>query len=779
MMVSGQNSFVASGNEYAIAGKLPGDQVHPQVSITTNGGYVVWEDYWIDGQGLGVGAMRLQNDLTGSSTSFRVNSSAVGDQESAQVSVLNNGGAAFSWIGGQRNRQHIYARFLSSSNSWLTGDVMVNSSTNRAQNGPVMATLLNGNVVIVYASRNQAASSSLADVYLQMFAPNGNKLGSEILVNQFTDNNQRSPAIAPLADGKFAIAWVSEQERWTDLSNGVPSVDIYARVFDTSGTAVGNEFLVNTSSNVCAAPDICAAADGGFMATWMEKDLAVRNNGWDIYGRRFSGAYVGGNVALINTQLYGDQHSPRIRRAGATYLDIWTSLGQDGSREGVFGRYLNDNGTVSSNEFRVNTTVFGSQMHPALGTDGAGRLLAVWTGFGLGVNGFDLYAQQYVNPSALSIGTNDIAFNADPNANPNSVSNAPTDGGTGVTLPGGGGSGNSGSNPTVTNSFADVKGTYNGLVYNSDGVTSTTSGYITITTTVKGKTSQGSFSAKLQLGTAKYSFSGVFDANGSNTTKLGALTINLVIDLNGGDRITGQISNGSFTASLLANRAVFDKTHPTSFSGNYTMVIQPGDGTMGHGIGTVKVDATGNVNVSLVLPDGTKLTQKTTLSKTGSWPLFGVPYKTGGVAIGWMQFGSKSTDGFDGQSVWIKPGGMSAPYTSGLTSSLTVSGSLYKTPPVSYRAFGNSKVIFNGGGLSTPITNSVTWGLDNKMVTEKGASLKLSLTASSGLFKGTTVDPATGHSVSFQGVLFEKNDVGLGFFLGGDQSGTVNFVPNN
>src|SRR5882724_12786546 len=50
-----QNSFVASGGEYSITGKLPGDQVHPQVSFTTNGGYIVWEDYWADGKGLGVG----------------------------------------------------------------------------------------------------------------------------------------------------------------------------------------------------------------------------------------------------------------------------------------------------------------------------------------------------------------------------------------------------------------------------------------------------------------------------------------------------------------------------------------------------------------------------------------------------------------------------------------------------------------------------------------------------------------------------------------------------
>src|SRR5262249_41006442 len=158
---------------------------------------------------------------------------------------------------------------LSPSNNWVTGDVLVNSATNHSQSSPAIATLLNGNIVEVYASLNQAGTGSMLDIYGQIFTPDGQKVGSEFLINQFTANNQRAPALAALADGKFAVAWVSEQERWTDESNGVPSVDIYARVFDGNGTAMGSEFLVNVSSNLCAYPSLAASQDGGFMAAWM------------------------------------------------------------------------------------------------------------------------------------------------------------------------------------------------------------------------------------------------------------------------------------------------------------------------------------------------------------------------------------------------------------------------------------------------------------------------------------------------------------------------------
>jgi hypothetical protein len=269
----------------------------------------------------------------------------------------------------------------------------------------------------------------------------------------------------------------------------------------------------------------------------------------------------------------------------------------------------------------------------------------------------------------------------------------------------------------------------------------------------------------------------MFDATGANTTASGSLQIHLLLDLHGGNIITGQITDGTRTASLQADLAYFSKFRQTSLTGPYTIIVQPGDGTMGNGVGTAHVSASGSVAWGLTLPDGTKLSGKTTLSKTGAWPLYAAPYKSGGMTIGWMQFGTPG-DGFDGQCVWTKPAGMAAPYSDGLTNGITISGASYKIPPVSYRTFGGSKVIFNGGGLAAPITNSVNWDINNKMIPEKTTNaLQLSLTASSGLFKGTIKD-ASGRTVPFQGVLFERNNVGVGFFLGAGQSGAVTFAPN-
>ena len=104
----------------------------------------------------------------------------------------------------------------------------------------------------------------------------------------------------------------------------------------------------------------------------------------------------------VNSYLYGDQYAPRISSIGVDYLVVWTSLAQDGSREGVFGRSLNGNGTLASGEFRVNTTTAGQQMQPSVASDGVNQFVVVWTSYTGSPNNFDLFAQRYININLAS-----------------------------------------------------------------------------------------------------------------------------------------------------------------------------------------------------------------------------------------------------------------------------------------------------------------------------------------------------------------------------------------
>ncbi|MGB7749612.1 MAG: hypothetical protein WBN75_20250 [Verrucomicrobiia bacterium] len=454
------NYYTTNGTEFAVIGSLPGDQILPDVALATNGGFVVWQDNTIDGSGWGIGARRLDSTLSGTLSTFRVNVQGANDQENPRVALLKNGGAAFVWQGGKRGFQQIYARFLTPTNTWLTtNDVLVNSpsttnisysyatnttlrvvaqktggkgafvtntvttvtkvGTNVTLSGsfrinPALATLANSNVVFVWASYNQAGPGSQLDVYGQVLTPAGTKVGGEFLINQFTAFNQRSPAVAALNNGGFVVTWVSEQERSSynlsgiDNTNGSPpavvgspSVDVYARFYNSNGVAQGNEFLVNTDNKACSNPGVAVASDGTFMVAWAGRDASNVTNGWDIYAREFSSAGAGGTTVRVNSYLYGDQYAPRISAIGRDYLIVWTSMGQDGSLEGVFGQFVHEDGSLLGTELRVNTTTAGSQMQPTVASDGVAQFLVVWTGFTFSPASMDLFAQRYANVTAV------------------------------------------------------------------------------------------------------------------------------------------------------------------------------------------------------------------------------------------------------------------------------------------------------------------------------------------------------------------------------------------
>jgi len=775
-----QSNFRTNSGEYRISGALPGDQIHPQVSINSSGGFLVWDDNNTDGDGQGISAAALDSNFNRVQSPFRVNQTRTSDQEHPQVALLNDGRAVFVWQGGTRSHQHIFARFLSPTNSWATGDLTVNTYGRSFQNNPVVTALTNGNALIAWCSFNQIADNSFLDVYAQIMSPNGQKIGGEFLVNQFASYNQRTPAIATLRDGRFVLAWVSEQQRQED------SVDIYARIFNQDATPATDEFIVNTSaSNVCANPSIAATSAGGFTVVWGEKDHFTRESGWDVFARSFSSAGAGAEVQRLNTYIYGDQFAPRISALDTTSLVVWTSRGQDGSREGVYGRFLDAYGQISGPEFRVNTTTVGSQIHPAVSSENSERFVVTWTTFAGFHSGFDLYAQHYAPdgfvpgqsfiqyyPPTPQDPTNTVPPPGSTNGVPtNSIFAVPT-----LDFP---------VTPSIgaTVTVAQVAGAYSGLFYEPDGVAAASSGYFSAKTAAR-----GTFTAKLLLGGRTWAFAGQFDSSGnaSNTIRRGpltSLTVHLQLDLSGQDQIRGQVTDGHWTTALQADRLVFSKSqNPTTIPGTYTLIF-PGNTVdnscpRGNGFATVKLDAGGGIQLSGTLADGTKITQSSTLSKQGIWPLYVSLNGGSGMVVSWIQF-SASKD-LEGHLIWLKPPSIAArTYPRGFTNEVSAMGAVYQAPTAGTRVLNMSQgvLILNGGGLQGPETNAITLGMNNRVTTMPGSKLSVNITASSGLFKGSFLNPETRRTTTFQGMILKQSNVGVGYFLDAGLSGEVYLSP--
>lgn len=408
LTAAAQNAFAPGGNDYPITGPLPGDQTMPHLALRTNGGFVVWQDNAADGNGLGIRAQRLDANFNRLGPLFRVNSIAAFDQEKPQVAALTNGGAVVVWQGGRQGFQKIYARFIPVTGTNLTpaADLMVNTYTNEYQINPAVAVLKDGNIVVVWASFGQDGDKQ--GIYGQRLSPTGTKLGGEFPINQYPLNNQRTPSVAALADGGFVVAWISELQRDANRS-----VDVYARRYNASGTALGNEFPVNPSpTRVCANPVVAAAPDGGFAVAWSQREALVNTffssqatvtngstflseNSWDVFTRLYNAAgQPVTDPVRLNSFTYGDQYAPRIAACGSTWLSVWQSLGQDGSREGIYGQFFGAGGQLLGVEFRVNSDPGSRQLHPVVASDGRKRFLTAWTSFATSGT-FDLFGRSY------------------------------------------------------------------------------------------------------------------------------------------------------------------------------------------------------------------------------------------------------------------------------------------------------------------------------------------------------------------------------------------------
>jgi hypothetical protein len=394
-LVLAESSFPPAGTEYSLTRGLLGDQTRPQVSARREGGYVVWQDNAIDGDGLGIGAVVLNNFLSPiPSKTFRVNEKAAADQENPVVAMLQDGGAIFLWQGGPAGQQDIWARVLGKGGTFATGDLLVNTYTTGQQADPAVALLADGDVVVSWSSFDQ--DGSLQGVYGQVLSPAGVKIGGEFHVNQFAAYNQRSSSVAALDGGGFVVAWVSEQQRFEN------SVDIYARRYAAGDAPLGSEFRISASTNVCANPCVCGTPGGGFVVAWSERCLPDLTNCWDVAMAAFdANAQRLGEEKKVNEFLMDNQYGPRLAPLGNSILAVWTSQRQDLSREGVYGRFLGADGTFQSGEFRVNTATISQQLYPAVASDGEKWFVAVWASYVGGAASFEVLGQRYASDVAL------------------------------------------------------------------------------------------------------------------------------------------------------------------------------------------------------------------------------------------------------------------------------------------------------------------------------------------------------------------------------------------
>ena len=261
----------------------------------------------------------------------------------------------------------------------------VNTFTTGNEFGSAVAADALGNFVVVWQSSSQ--DGSLTGIYGQRYSSSGTPLGPEFRVNTTTNSNQFAPAVAGDASGGFVAAWTSQLQ---DGSN----FGIYGQRYAADGTPAGPEFRVNTSTTGSQfIPALAAAATGEFVVAWMGPD----GSDYGIFAQRYSsaGAPIGPEFR-VNSYTAGYQSGPTLGAdAAGNFVVVWGSDGQDGSAYGVFAQRFAGSGAPLGPEFRVNTHTTADQYGAEVRSDAAGNFVVAWQSYSQDGSGYGVFAQRF------------------------------------------------------------------------------------------------------------------------------------------------------------------------------------------------------------------------------------------------------------------------------------------------------------------------------------------------------------------------------------------------
>ena len=330
-------------------------------------------------------------------------------------------------------------------------------------------------------------------------------------------------------------------------------------------------------------------------------------------------------------------------------------------------------------------------------------------------------------------------------------------------------------------------GTYQGFTH--QGAEENVTGFVT----VKAGTKNGLISGSAVINGVKESFKGTVNANGTfaSATNRGrnvSFELSRVTNGSGGFKLIGAFAGDNVKHEFELVRSGFHKTtNPnTAFDGLFTMVlpsigVRGNDAPNGDGYGTASIGIDGKTKSTLVLGDGTKATHAGFVSVDGEWLIHKDLYRTKpkGFIAGRLLFRDVvNISDFDGELQWVKRADRREKrFNRGFEIRQITLGSVYTPPAVGERAFANGDIIldFTDGDVpNIPAMSFGDWATTNKVVietTDPTQKFAVKVNSKNGVITGAYTDSLRKKKIPFGGVIFEKQDILTGHFIGTDNTG--------
>jgi Ca2+-binding RTX toxin-like protein len=235
---------------------------------------------------------------------------------------------------------------------------LVNPSTPNKQFQTAITTLSDGRLVLTYTQTTSAGAS----VRGQILNSDGSLAGPEFLVSdasagEVSTYSPKNSSVVGLEGGGFAVTWDVQS------TSGDANLAVLGRVFDGSGSPLGAEFRVNTTTSMFQSENALARLPGGgFVATWTDTSATGGDTSTSaIRGQRYdgSGAPVGGEF-LVNTKTAGSQISNAVATlTDGRFIVTWTDSSGNLMGHSIRAQLFEANGTPSGSEMVIHDDADG------------------------------------------------------------------------------------------------------------------------------------------------------------------------------------------------------------------------------------------------------------------------------------------------------------------------------------------------------------------------------------------------------------------------------------
>lgn len=251
------------GGEFMVNTYTTGLQRASSVASDAGGNFVVvWHSYGQDGNGSGVFGRRYDSGGSPLTGEFQVNTHTASAQTVPFVASSPGGNFVVVWESSGQDGSYtgVFGQRYDNGGSPVGGEFQVNAYTTLFQEQPAVAYGPADNFVVVWRSFGQ--DGSMSGIYSQRYDGNGDPLDAEFRVNTYTTSDQDQPMVASDADGNFVVVWQSKGQDGSKLG-------VFGRRFAHDGQPLGDDFQVNEyTTSVQSHPYVSSDSAGELVVVW-------------------------------------------------------------------------------------------------------------------------------------------------------------------------------------------------------------------------------------------------------------------------------------------------------------------------------------------------------------------------------------------------------------------------------------------------------------------------------------------------------------------------------